>query len=136
MSLSNYSRKGQSALEFVILIGFALMMISVLLIVFQGNLERMNAERDEALINQMFNLVLSEISFAEISRPDYNRTFYLPINLGSQPYSLKLESKFEVVLDYAGEKRVMFLTNEPIVGTFISGRNVIFKNSSGIYLNP
>ena len=128
MMFLNKSRKGQSALEFVILIGFALLMISVLLVVFQNNLVRVQSVREEVIVDQMFNLILSEIEFAELSKPVYNRTFYLPNDIGGYSYDLFVRDGVEIVLEYMGVRHVRFLTTTKVEGDFsVPGRNYISK---------
>lgn len=125
------NRKGQSSLEFTILVGFSIILISSMLVVIQNNLEDAEQTRKEAKIEQMFNLVMSELEFAEMSKPIYERTFYLPPELGGHQYNITLYDNREVVLDYMGQRRVMFLTdNVTISGNFdvSAGTNTIKKD--------
>jgi len=114
-------KKGQSALEFVILVSFTLIIVSSLLIVFNHNVEEAEKVRRESLVNQMLNLVSSEIEFAIISKPIYNRTFFLPSELGGYPYSINIYDYSEIVLDYRGKEYVLFLTNGTLVNGTFSG---------------
>jgi hypothetical protein len=123
------NKKAQSALEFTILIGFSLILISSMLVVFQRNIENAEKNREDVIVEQMFNLVMSEFDFAEMSKPVYDRTFYLPLEIGGRGYDLNLEDNVEIVIDYMGQKRVMFLTNNTqVYGKFnSSGKNNIIK---------
>ena len=138
MSFFISARKGQSALEFLVLIGFALILISALLVVFQNRVSDMEAVREEAIVNQMFNLIFSEFEFAVMSRAVYNRTFYLPHTLGGHAYTLELVEDRDVVLSYLGKEHVRFLKEDYFTGDFSApGENVIIKNSTNhILLNP
>lgn len=139
MTFFNSSRKGQSALEFVIIIGFALLLISALIVVFQNRIRDMQEDRDVTRINQMYNLILSEIDFAQQARPFYNRSFYLPNEIGGQTYSLHINDKVDIVLTYNGVNNVRFLSDDArVIGQFnVPGRNIIYKDFAGrfIYVN-
>lgn len=117
------NKKAQSALEFTILIGFSLILITAMLLIFQRNIETAERNREEIIVEQMFNLIMSEFDFAEMSRPVYDRTFYLPLELGGRGYSLDLRDGVEIVIDYMGRERVRFLTNNTKVdGEFNASR--------------
>ncbi len=122
--------KGQSSLEFLVLISFALILISGLLVVFQNQVSNMESVREKALVEQMHNLVLSELDFALISPPVYNRTFFLPRTLGGHNYDISIVEGVEIVLDYRGVKSVFFLASDQydLLGNFQRGRNVLIKH--------
>ena len=126
--------KGQSSLEFLVLISFALILISGLLVVFQNQVSSMEAVREKALVEQMYNLVLSELDFAMMSPPVYNRTFFLPRTLGGHNYSVSIVDDVEVVLEYRGVRNVFFLASDQynISGDFLIGNNVIIKHSDNM----
>ena len=127
-------RKGQSSLEFLILIGFALILVAGLLVIFQDQVSSMSSAREDVVVDQMFNLVLSEFDFAMVSRPVYNRTFFLPRSLGGFDYNVSIIDDVEVVLEYRGVEYVRFLEEGQysIDGDFEKGRNILVKPSSGV----
>jgi hypothetical protein len=124
-----FSGKGQSALEFIILISFSLIIVSSLVVVFQNNISDMEKVREAQLVDQVYNLALSEIDFALMSRPVYERTFYLPSTLGGYTYEINIYHDVEVVISYLGVDHVRFLSEvTSIDGNFtVPGPNYLIK---------
>lgn len=112
------SKKGQSAIEFALLVSFVLILMGVFLVAIQKNLNDAQAIRDEELVNQLMNVIRAETVFAEQSGLGYTRTIFLPTNLDGSPYTIN--SKM-----YGREMNITFRSKEYIF--FYSG------NSSRIY---
>lgn len=125
-----FFKRGQSSLEFSLLISFALIIVSVLIVVFNNNISDLEQKKEQVLIEQAFNLVLSEIEFAEMSLPVYERTFYLPATLGGQPYTISVQDRQDIVINYLGREYVYFLSNQTRLNGSFSGSsgNHIYKN--------
>lgn len=137
MIFFNKSRKAQSAMEFVVVLAFSLVVLAALLVIFQNRLSTMEENREKIVVDQMFNLVMSEIDLAIMSPPVYTRTFYLPRTLDGYPYTIEIIEDIDVVIDYRGVTHVRFLTGSTgVIGSFKVGKNTIVKNSDGdILLN-
>ncbi len=132
------SRKGQSGLEFLILIGFALMIMSVLIFLFSQNILDIERDRRDVIVDQFYNTLISEIELAHSARPYYERYFYLPSNLDGFEYSLEIRSDEEIVLEFKEDVYVRFLDSMEVEGQFeVGDNNTIVKNLDGsVELNP
>lgn len=133
MTFLNLGKAGQSSLEFTIIIGFALLLASGFLIVFESSFSSADTDRESDIVDQFYNLILSEFEFADMSYPVYNRVFYLPQTVGGFNYSLNLIDGVELVMDYRGFEHVRFLTSaSSVTGDFQKGRNDLIKLDNDI----
>lgn len=102
-------KKGQYAIEFIIVIAFSLMFLAIFLIYFQGELRTTSLDRDRASAQQVYNLVLNEITMAEQSPARYERTFYVPTSIQGVPYSVDLIEGQDLVITLNNNQFVYFL---------------------------
>ncbi|MGV8162787.1 MAG: hypothetical protein ACP5N2_05655 [Candidatus Nanoarchaeia archaeon] len=126
-------RKGQFALEFVILVSFTILFTAVFLVVIQGNYMRNQQLKQEQQVMQIMRIINSEVDLAQMSPSGYTRTFYIPNSIEGVPYSLKSNDGVDVVFDYYGKTYVFFLNNGTLRNANIflkPGYNKIRKDCS------
>ncbi|MCC7574674.1 hypothetical protein KO361_03730 [Candidatus Woesearchaeota archaeon] len=117
-------------MEFLILVGFALIMIGALVVVFHNNIVSMEKVREDVLMNQVFNIVFSEFEFARLAMPVYNRTFYLPSGIDGNVYNISIYDDVEVVINYKGREYVKFLSDDVVIvgdSFLVPGPNYLVK---------
>lgn len=95
------SKKGQAAIEFALLLSFVLLLVSGFLVAIQKNLEDAQKVRDEELVNQLMNVIRSEILYAEQSGLGYSRDLFLPMHLDGSSYNISsISFGQEIVINY------------------------------------
>lgn len=123
------NKKGQYAIEFIIVIAFSLLFLAVFLVYFQSELRDTALDRDRASAQQVYNLVLNEITMAEQSPAIYERTFYLPTSVQGIPYEANIYDGQDLVIDLNDNQFVYFLPRRIDEGyeNFGVGQNTIVK---------
>ena len=131
-------KKAQAAIEFAILLGFVLIGVSSLFVLLASTLERYDQNRDEAIIEQIINVVETEIFFARSAEGEFSREFFLPYNLQGISYTITFRDTRELLIRYKGIERVHFFT-EDVIGNISKGYNTVVKECTttcSITLNP
>lgn len=124
--------KAQIAMEFVLLICIAFLMLLIFLAVMGDQIDDINKRKEFALVKDIAYKVQYEINMAAQVKSGYNRTFFIPEKLDNNDYTItKTKNDITVTL-----KNSEFTINIPeISGTIKKGNNTI-KNLGGvIYLN-
>lgn len=112
MKRSRISRmkKAQASTEFIILVSFTIMVLAVFVVIMQNNLTESEKNRREIRAEQIANIVVSEISLAQQSPGDYQRTFFLPISIQGENYTIELRNTGQdVYVKYRDVEHVSFL---------------------------
>lgn len=121
--------KGQSATEFVVLIGFMLVVFFIFFFVIQGKMVDVFQSQEKQLLSEASAVIETEIEIAQTTLPDYQRTFELA-QTGDKDYLVELFPPKELVVSYQDKMHVTFLP-EDVGGYIISPttdpENIIFK---------
>jgi len=104
-------KKGQSSLEFVMLVGFVLLSTGMFLVVIQNNLISAQDAQNQEMVDQVIHVLESEILYAEQSGVGYTRNMFLPTNLGGLDYNISSYAEGrEIVVTFKEKKYVYFRT--------------------------
>lgn len=127
-------KKGQFAIEFVILIAF-------MLIVFLGFFAIVNyrlTEAEESEVQQaaenIASLLDNEIKLAKLANEGYERIFKVPKKIDGNDYSVAIIENRELVVNYLGYEHILFLP-ENVVGDVSVGFNKINKDNNIVYVS-
>ncbi|MFA6073677.1 MAG: hypothetical protein WC758_06180 [Candidatus Woesearchaeota archaeon] len=126
-------KKGQFALEFVILVSFTILFTAVFLVLIQGSFARSESLKQEERVFQVMRIISTEVDLARSSPSGYTRTFYIPTSIDDIGYSVNSSDGIDVVFDYAGKTYVFFLSNGSLDDSAVSlktGYNKIYKDCS------
>ncbi len=133
-------RRGQSALEFMILFIVVYVLIFSLMSLFS---ERTAVARERGAYNEIIaigTIVEQEVQLANRVRDNYVRKFELPKTVRGVPYQIRLEPVIapqEVIVSTHGMSRVIFLPVQLKQNSILlPGSNWIHKDSTGISLTP
>ncbi|MFP4523297.1 MAG: hypothetical protein ACOCQQ_01835 [Candidatus Nanoarchaeia archaeon] len=121
--------KGQSATEFVILLGFMLVVFFIFFFVIQGKMLDVFSSQEKQLLSQASRVVETEIEIAQTTLADYQRTFELA-QTGDKEYQIELKDSKELVVSYQDKMHVVFLPEDVggyIISPTTSSENMIFK---------
>jgi hypothetical protein len=120
-------KKGQFALEFVILISFTIFFTAIFLTVIQKSYADAQIIKQEEQVNQIMRIIYNEVSLAESSPSGYTREFYIPTNINGANYNLYSTDGVDVVFDYGGLTYVFFLANSTLDPDHCGAGNCLLK---------
>lgn len=105
-----FMKKGQSGLEFIVLLGFLLIVFLSFTVVIQEKIREQEMANQRSLSVQLADMIEQELLLAARVAPGYSRAFLLPRVLGKQPYNVTLENGDTLVITKNGEEYLRFLS--------------------------
>lgn len=123
-------KKAQSSIEFMFLLGFSIIIVTTIIALVGIEAEKRAFIQNEMLVQELFELVDTEINLARISPAIYTRTFFIPHLLDGREYSLSIEDNRDIVVNFNNELYVFFL-NQTVSGNLNKGENTIIKTCTG-----
>ncbi len=127
-------RKAQSAIEFVILVGFILFVFVAFFMTVQQSMSGKLRERREISIKEVALTVRDELNLAFEASEGYYREFELPEKLGSLEYEVSITEGL-VYVKTEDEENAIALPVVNVTGDTRKGINVIKKEGGEIKLN-
>lgn len=130
--------RGQTSIEFLILLGFMLIVFTSFFAFTGKMVERNNQEIIRHSLITTGDKIIEEFSVANQVRDGYQRTFSLPRTVGEQTYSVQILQKQELVVNTSLLERVFFLPfNVTVNGADsgflnVGGENTITKDDGDI----
>ncbi len=127
-------KNAQTAIEFVIMIGFVLFFfIAILLVVQEGMSDKIKEKRNLAA-KEIALIVQDEINLALESSDGYYREFEIPNKVGSQNYDIQIIEDM-VYVNTTDNEYAIALPVPKITGNVQKGTNSIQKEKGEIKLN-
>jgi len=123
-------KKAQSSLEFVMLMGFVLLSTGMFLIVIQNSLKSAQDTQDQIIVDQVMNILNSEILYAEQSGVGYTRKMFIPTNLEGLDYNISSYAEGrEVVITFKERQYVYFRPDNSsrIIGNLDVGTSTLTR---------
>lgn len=110
--------RGQTTIEFIVLIGFMLFVFTAFFLVVQQRSSVLNQELYLRDLKSTSQLLDDEITLAQEVRYGYVREFTLPSTIGGEPYTIRLSnsSEFSIKRTSSSEEYVVFLTAPVLLG--------------------
>ena len=131
---SSKKRKGQFALEFIVLMAVMfLIFVGISASVTNRYLETKELER-KALAQAVGDRAFDEIIMASTVVDGFQRSFTLPYRIHGSPYNITIIDNRELVVYYIDQEYVLFLPDN-VNGSIIAGRNSIAKHGNVVYIN-
>lgn len=127
-------KRSQTAIEFVILVGFVLFFFTVFSLVIQGNMSDKLREKKNLAIKEIALTVQDEINLALESSDGYSREFKIPKNLNGQNYEITINEQM-VYIHTPDNKYAMALPVGNVTGNIQIDINKIRKENGKVYLN-
>ena len=133
-------RRGQSAIEFLILTGFMLLVFSAFFLVIKDRSAELNKNSALVEVESVAKTLQTEVAIANQVRNGYERTFELPSTINGERYEIFFAkdgmevSKSEVIITSAGSEYLIYLpVNVTMMGTnyLNTGKNNITKDENG-----
>lgn len=127
-------KKGQSAIEFVILVMAMLFIFVGFLYFIQSKIADSQYEAISVAVNEVALTVRDEISLARESADGYFRKFKLPLSLNGHGYSAEILGD-SIYVKTDDEKHAVALPVGDVTGDVLIGDNLIYKINNTVFLN-
>jgi len=127
-------KKGQTAIEFLVLMGFLLFFFAGFFLIIQGNLGEKIQENQNLLVQDVAAAIQTEINLAWQSSEGYLRVFKISEKIGNLDYEASI-TEGDVYVRTTNGKYATAVSVPPVVGDLVKGENTIRKQGGLVYLN-
>lgn len=124
--------KSQVAMEFIMLVLLAFMIMIVFTVVGRDRMVDLRREEEFVALKDVAFTVQAEIFTATNVEDGYIREFGLPASLGGVNYTIQISGGYVIA---ESENHDYTLKISPVTGDVINGANVIRKEDGVVYLN-
>lgn len=100
-------KRGQSAIEFVVLVSFMIAVFFVFFVVIQGRIVDLAHKQDLIILEEANNIVVSEVDLALAAAPDFEHSFVIS-DKGTAGFTTNISNNREVVSRFANKEYVNF----------------------------
>jgi hypothetical protein len=133
--LNKVYKKGQSAVEFMILIGTVIFFFVLFFVSINESIGDKVSERKNIAIKEIASSVQDEINIALKSSDGYSRQFKVPYDINGAEYKINITGEM-VYVRTSDNKYAIALPVPAMTGHIIKGDNLIKKEAGQVYLNP
>lgn len=127
-------QKTQSALEFVVLASFMLLVIIGFFSVTSSNILQAKDEGNKKISSDITDFAYREIEIAKSLNDGYTRVFVMPQTVNGVNYSISIIDNRELMVNYLGNEYVKFLPAN-VSGNISIGLNRIKKINNVVYIS-
>lgn len=126
-------RKSQSSMEFVILVGFMLLVIVIFFSIASSRVLKAREDANGVIAEDLAKYAYREIEIAKSVNNGYIRTFSLPNKLVGNNYDIKIVDNKELIVNFLSKEHVLFLPGD-VVGNISRGSNKIKKIDGVVHI--
>ena len=127
-------KRAQTAVEFIILISFVLLVFTMFFLLIQSNLSDNKKYMSTREVKELALTVQEEINLASDSVDGYYREFKIPLVAGNEDYDINLTEGFVYIRTKSGRNSIA-LPVRVVEGNILKGDNFIKKQNGGVKLN-
>jgi len=128
-------KRAQSAVEFIVLVGFVIFFVVAFLLVVQGNISGRVVESRNLVVKDIAFTVVDEVNLAANSVDGYYRNFTLPEKIINEDYNITVVDGFVYVATLDGRYTITLPVGENVVGDVVKRENTIRRAAGVVYLN-
>jgi hypothetical protein len=135
--------RGQTALEFMVLLGFMLIIFTTFFYVLKERSSISTQQNRYSELATVSDIVREEVTTANQVKDGYRRVFELPRTVSGSSYRIALDSQNEITITTTDEEYFIFLPTNvsllpgPVNSGFLSpGKNIIEKQQGKVYITP
>lgn len=126
--------RGQTAVEFMILVGVVLFFFIGFLLFVGFSSSHQLYERQRLELAEIARTVQEEVAFASSTVDGYQRTFLLPPQIVNLDYNLTLVDTRLYVRTFNG-RHALAVPIKNVTGTFMPGTNILRRTNGTVYAN-
>ncbi len=134
MIIAKINLKSQSAMEFIILASFMLLVMFGFFAVTSSNVLEAKEEGNRKIAEDIADFAYREIETAKSVNDGYIRVFAMPRSVNGVSYNINITDNRELIVDYLGYEYVKFLPPN-VTGNISKGLNKIKKINDIVYIN-
>ena len=127
-------RKSQSSMEFVILVGFMLLVIVIFFSIASSRVLKAREDANGVIAEDLAKYAYREIEIAKSVNNGYIRTFSLPNKLVGNNYDIKIVDNKELIVNFLSKEHVLFLPGD-VDGNISRGSNKIKKIDGVVHIS-
>lgn len=128
--------KGQTSVEFLVLLGFMIIVFNAFIIVTHQSVITNNERANKEILKSEADHLYEEIYVAHQVKNGYARTFEIPEKINGQPLETKIIDN-EVNFKLENQEYVLFLPfNITTTQELLTKENIITKNNDQIIIQP
>ncbi len=102
-------KKGQVTIEFVLIATFMLFVFGGVFLVLQTRMGDIRDAKNMQVLNQLGNVVSTEVEMAAQVGEGYERNFSIPQTLQGEPYTISIQGNRDLVISYGDLDYIRFL---------------------------
>ncbi len=130
------SKRSQSAMEFVILVGFVLFFFAAFYLAIQGNISDRTREKTNLAVKEIALTVQDEFNLASESTDGYFREFKLPVTANGKEYNIQINEDIVFVVTQDGKNSISLPVAKVTIANQIQrGANTLKKENGEVILN-
>ena len=127
-------QKSQSAIEFIVLASFMLLVIVGFFAVTSSKVLESKEEANRQISQDIAEFAYQEIEIAKSVNDGYTRIFVMPQTINGVNYSIRMIDNRELIVNYLEHEYVKFLPAN-VTGNIVKGNNKISKSNGRVFLN-
>lgn len=109
-------KKGQVSIEFIILIGFVMILMTIVVVNFQKMVYEIQEDKEWTKTGELFNILETEIILADSAYENYNREFRIPYSLSGYSVNMTcMPGDQDINITFNNKEHIYFL-NRTISG--------------------
>lgn len=129
-------KRSQTAIEFVILVGFVLFFFTVFFLVIQGDISDKIREKTDLAVKEIVLTVQDEFNLALESTDGYFREFKLPGTANGKAYDIRINDNMVYVITQDNKNSIALpVAKVTIVNQIQKGKNTLKKENGEVILN-
>src|SRR3989338_361847 len=118
--------KSQSAIEFVILVAFMLIVAVTFFAFTTSKISKSSSNANKQLAEDIADIPLKEVMFAKTVSDGYSRGFTMPSTINNKPFQIAIVDNREIVVNFSGVEAVKFLPDN-VSGNLSYGNHLLTK---------
>lgn len=126
--------RAQSAVEFLIIVGFALVFFVAFLLSLSLSSSDRIFERQKLTLEHVAQTVQKEVAFAHTTVDGYERSFTLPLKIVNLEYEIEVVDGL-LYLHTFDFVHALAVPIQNVTGTFAPGQNALRRTNSTVYAN-
>jgi hypothetical protein len=126
-------KKGQGAIEFIIILGVVMVFFVVFFAIIRGNQMQKYKDKEDKIFESIALDVRDEINIAAGASDGYHREFSIPDSVYGKDYSIVITDIGYIYL--TSEKYAVSFKASKVNGTINKGMNIIRVENETVYLN-
>ena len=127
-------KQSQSALEFIVLASFMLLVLLGFFAVTSSNILQAKEEGNRKISSDIAEFAYHEIEIAKSVNDGYTRVFAMPQAVNGINYTITITDNRELSVNYLGYEYVRFLPSN-VTGNISTGLNSIKKINGIVYIS-